>query len=276
MHSEKILEKPVNKNHKIDISAVITFHSEGVLAHRTLLGIERVRKYANRHNIAVDLLLVLDMADDETMRVVCSSPVLREIDQILIVKNADLGASRNSGIAASQADFIGIFDGDDYFSENWLVGALNTVKSKEGEVVVHPDYVISFGAINAVAQILDMDRTPDYPLANCFSVHPWVSSSFARRQIYLNHPYHRADTQETGFGFEDWHWNLELLAAAVRHVSAPNTALFYRRKASSMLVNQLGNKAIIRPSQFFNAPENWSIELPHPSQCGLSPAGGAL
>jgi glycosyltransferase involved in cell wall biosynthesis len=266
----------VNQNNKIDISAIVTFHAEALVAHRTLLGLERVRKYANQRNIVVEFVLVLDTADTETRRIVRSSPVLREIDQILEVTNADLGSSRNSGIAASKAEFIGIFDGDDYYSENWLFAALNTTKSKEGDVVVHPDYVVSFGAIHAVAQLLDMDRTPEYPLENLFSVHPWISSSFAKRQIYLEHPYLRADAQKTGFGFEDWHWNLEVLAGGVRHVSAPDTALFYRRKTSSMLVDQLNTRAIIRPNRFFNAPENWDVTRHYRSQSGLSPNGAEL
>lgn len=247
----------MDNTHKIDISAVVTFHAESLLAHRTLLGLERVRRYAGLHNIVVEFVLVLDTADLDTRRVVYASPVLREIDQKIEVSNADLGASRNSGVAVARGNYVGIFDGDDYYSENWLVGAFNTIRAKEGRVVIHPDFVVSFGAIHAIAQILDMDNSPDYPLTNCFSVHPWVSSSFARRQIYLDHPYHRADTQETGFGFEDWHWNLELLASGVRHVSASGTALFYRRKYSSLLVNQLTDKAIVRPSKYFSVPDKW-------------------
>ena len=91
----------MNLNNKIDISAVVTFHAEGLVAHRTLLGLERVRRYANQHNIVVEFVLILDTADAETSRIVRSSPVLREIDQILEVTNADQGASRNSGIAVA-------------------------------------------------------------------------------------------------------------------------------------------------------------------------------
>jgi glycosyltransferase involved in cell wall biosynthesis len=266
----------VNQNQKIDISAVVTFHAEGLVAHRALLGLERIRRYANQHNIVVEFVLVLDTADTETRRVVRTSPVLREIDQILEVTNADLGASRNSGIASAQGDCIGIFDGDDYHSENWLVGALNTIRSKKTSVVVHPDYVVSFGAIWSIHQVLDMDENPDYPMTNCFSVHPWVSSSFGRRQTYLDHPYLRSDSQKTGFGFEDWHWNLELLASGVRHVSAPNTALFYRRKASSMLTDQLNNKVTIRPNRFFNALEDFDVVTILRAQSNTCPNGFVL
>jgi len=257
-----------------DISAVVTFHGEGLLAHKTLLGLERVRRYAESAGVIVELVAVLDNADLETARVVNASPVLRTTDQVLEVANADLGASRNSGVAAAKGRYIGIFDGDDYYSENWLWGALNTAEAKQGDVIVHPDYVVSFGAVHAIGQILDMDRDPGYPLANCFSVHPWVSSSFGKKEIYVKHPYSRSDTRITGFGFEDWHWNLELLGHGVRHVSAPRTALFYRRKAASMLVDQVANNAIVRPSRFFLVPDQWE-QIQRQSLDSLSSPAGA-
>lgn len=239
------------------ISAVVTFHGEGLLGHKTLLGLERLRRFANQRNIAVEFVLVLDSADSETTRIVRSSPVLRDSDQIVEVANHDQGASRNSGVAAARGEYVCVLDGDDYYSENWFVEALNTVNAKQGAVVVHPDYVVCFGAVHSIGQVLDLDRTPDYPLANLFSVHPWVSSSFAKRDIYLRHPYLRSDSKQTGFGFEDWHWNLEVLAEGMRHVSAPHTALFYRRKSSSSLVGHHEQRVLVRPSRFFDAPEKW-------------------
>lgn len=239
------------------ISAIVTFHNEGLLAHKTLLGLERLRRYAESAGASVELVAVLDNVDKETARVVNSSPVMRSTDQVITVYNGDQGASRNSGVAAAIGRYVGLFDGDDYHSENWLWGALNTVEAKQGDVIAHPDYVASFGAVHSIGQIPDMDITPGYPLANCFSVHPWVSSSFGKKEIYMKHPYSRTDTQITGFGFEDWHWNLELLGNGVRHVTAPQTALFYRRKATSVLVYHLANNAIVRPSRFFTHPEQW-------------------
>lgn len=240
-----------------DISAIITFHGEELLAHKTLLGLERLRVYAEDRGVSVEFVVVLDNADPETERVVESSPVLRESDQVVKVSNGDLGASRNSGIAVANGHCSGIFDGDDYYSENWLFEAFNTLKQKQGGVVVHPDYAVSFGAIYSIGRLIDMDREMDYPIASCFSVHPWVSSSFGATELYRKIPYVRSDTKSTGFGFEDWHWNLELLGHGVRHVSALQTTLFYRRKPMSMLVNQVTANAIVRPSSFFSTANAW-------------------
>lgn len=239
------------------ISAIVTFHAEGLLGHKTLLGLERLRRFANQRDVVVEFVLVLDSAESETIRIVRSSPVLRDCDQIIEVANHDQGASRNSGVVAARGEYVCLLDGDDYYSENWFIGALDTVNSKQGAVVVHPDYVVCFGQVHSIGKILDLDRTPDYPLANLFSVHPWVCSSFAKRDIYLRHPFLRSDSKQTGFGFEDWHWNLEVLAEGIRHVSAPSTALFYRRRSSSVLAGHHEQQVVVRPSRFFDAPETW-------------------
>ena len=243
-----------------NISAVVTFHNEGLLAHKTLLGLERVRIYATAVGLRVELVIVLDSADIETTRVVTSSPILRSSDILIKVKNGDLGASRNDGVSAASGEYISIFDGDDYYSENWLFEALNTAINRRGDVIIHPDYIVSFGTVYSIGRVLDMDLNPDYPIANLFSVHPWVSSSFGKKDIYLKFPFVRSDTKITGFGFEDWHWNLELVAHGVRHISASNTAIFYRRKPSSMLACQVSENAIVRPSIFFVNTKSWNIE----------------
>ena len=258
------------------ISAIVTFHDEGILAHKTLLGLERVRRFAERKGLPVELVLVLDCADAETTRIVRSSPVLREIDQVLEVSNADQGASRNSGVDVARGDYLGLFDGDDYYSENWLVAALETVRKKEGLVVVHPMFVVSFGEIHTIGRLLDLDVSPDYPLANLFSVHPWVCSSFARRSVYVNFPFLRSDSAQTGFGFEDWHWNLEVLAGGARHVSAPDTAIFYRRKSSSVLTMHLQHNVLVQPSSFFDACKQQEISEGDHAQSRLSPDGVGL
>lgn len=239
------------------ISAIITFHGEGLLANKTLFGLERVRKFTEVNNITVELVIVLDAADYETTQAVKTNPIVRKGDKILEVFNRDLGDSRNSGIAVATGSYIGIFDGDDYYSENWLTSAFKVVKDKEGAVIVHPEFTISFGVAHAVGDSFDMDDRKDYSLVNCFSINPWTSCSFGKKTIYTNYPYCRTDSKDTGFGYEDWHWNIELLSHGIRHVTAKETALFYRRKAVSMLTSMASSGVVIRPSEFFNRTKNW-------------------
>ena len=239
------------------ISAIVTFHSEGLIAHQTLLGLERLRRFADNQGVGVELVTVLDAADAETVRVVSSSPVLRQYDRIIQASNRDPGLSRNLGIQKAKGRFIGIFDGDDYYTENWLIEAMKTVQAKTGDVTVHPEYQITFGSDFCIARSIDMDEQQNYPMANCLSIHPWTACSFGMREMYLKHPYHPADVRQTGFGYEDWHWNLEMVANGFRHVVAHKTAHFYRRKPASRLTNDISCNAIIPVTTFFDNPEIW-------------------
>ena len=228
---------------------------------QTLAGMERLRRFADGVGIEVEFVSLLDCADSETLSAVQSSPVLRDHDQIIEISNRDLGMSRNNGIQAARGRFIGIFDGDDYYSDNWLVEALKVAMASTSNLIVHPELQISFGASNCVAHLLDMDKCPNYPLQNCLVIHPWIACSFGLKQIYEDTPYCRSDTAQTGFGFEDWQWNLETISKGARHVSALKTAHYYRRKVSSMLTGMVASGALIRPTAFFDHPERWNIRL---------------
>ncbi|AGW91654.1 hypothetical protein N234_16615 [Ralstonia pickettii DTP0602] len=238
------------------VSAIMTFHGEKVLANFALLGFSRLRVASEAAGISVELVAVLDSADEETTRIVTTHPAIRPSDKVVKVHNGDLASSRNDGIARASAPYVAILDGDDYYSKDWFTSALQTAKMANGAVIVHPELTISFGAIHCVAKTFNMD-SESYPISSCMMVHPWVSCSFGARDIYLRHPYQPTHLRTTGFGYEDWHWNLETLAYGIKHVTAPRTALFYRRKASSMVTEMAQNGATVRPSRFFDEPEKW-------------------
>lgn len=251
----------IHRNVPSTIDAIVTFHSEGIVAHRTLMGLDRLRKHASSHGIETNIIAVLDNADADTREIVTRSSLLGANDQILSVCNGEPGLSRNDGVHASSADYVGLFDGDDYYSANWLTAALATAQGRGGDVIVHPEYQISFGTVHCVARSIDMDETPNYPLGNCLTVNPWGVCSFGRRALYLACPYHALEFKTKGFGFEDWHWNLEVLTHSIRHVSAPDTCHFYRRKPVSALTSQADGGAVIKPGRFFAADQPWWAEL---------------
>lgn len=240
-----------------NISQIVTFHSEGVLAHFTLSSLMRVREYASLQKIPIEFVLTLDNADELTTRIVKNHPLVTKGDQIISVNHGDLPSSRNSGIGVARGEYVGTMDGDDHYSANWPTAALQIATTMETPVVIHPELCVSFGATHSVARLVDMTKD-SFPLAACISHHPWVSCSFGLRKLYVEHPYQPTNVKETGFGYEDWHWNAELLAHGVKHVCAPKTALFYRRKAESMVMSMVATGAIIRPSSFFDRVELWS------------------
>ncbi|NPZ40128.1 glycosyltransferase family 2 protein, partial [Pseudomonas aeruginosa] len=52
----------------LDISLIMNFHAEDVLAHWSLLGFQRMREFASHHGVSVQLVAVLDRASQTTRR----------------------------------------------------------------------------------------------------------------------------------------------------------------------------------------------------------------
>lgn len=234
------------------ISIVICFHNEDFIAGWTLDCVKRMRAYALASGFETELICVLDRADPITTKVVCGHPCINPNDHVIPVDNGDPGYSRNDGVAISRGNFIAILDGDDYCSENWLAAAGNAACAEDKPTVFHPDYIVSFGEHFAITRVTDM-RQRKYDLRNCLKVNPWAVTSFGKREIFLAHPYQSADVRQTGFGYEDWEWNLGMTAAGYLHLSVPDTALFYRRKPLSRITNDSNANAVIRPNAFFSA-----------------------
>ena len=85
----------MNGNDLVDVSLLITFHCEGVLAHSTLNSIERCREYAEATGITTEYVWVLDAVNDETREVLMAHPAKAGNVKVVEVTHRDLGASRN-------------------------------------------------------------------------------------------------------------------------------------------------------------------------------------
>ncbi|MDA8120247.1 MAG: glycosyltransferase [Gammaproteobacteria bacterium] len=238
------------------MSVIVTFHHERLLAHWMLDRFARVRAHAEHQGLRVEMVCVLDTADAETARIVTEHATLRPADRVLRVAHGDQAMSRNDGVAHAHGRYLAIVDGDDYYSEAWLTFAYARARTLADRAVVHPEYVVSFGTVHSLMRVIDQERD-SYPLANCLTGHPWVSTAFAPAAIFRAIPYQARNIQ-IGFGYEDWHWNLEVLAAGYRHVTALGTALYYRRKAVSTLTQDTQRGVTVRPSGFFRAPDLWA------------------
>lgn len=234
-----------------DVTAVITFHREGLLAHKSLLSLQRCRDAARGKGICVEIVATLDRADQETARVVTGHRDGGLIDRMLELHCGDLGTSRNHAIRAASGSWILICDGDDYLSADFIVRCLETASESGRSPVLHPELIVTFGAETGLWWQTGSDAQAFDP-ACMLVTNPWNACSFALRSIYLETPYALARPGESGFGFEDWHWNCETLALGHPHLIAPGTVHYVRKKsAGSLNAAHSGNRALIPPSRLF-------------------------
>lgn len=233
----------------VDITAVITFHREGLLAYRSLVSILKCCQYAQSAGITAKIIATLDDADSETRRVVQQHPDLSPRDRVIDLMFDDVSLSRNYAIQECESKWIGIFDGDDHVSENWLAGAMHRLEQTDKPSIVHPQLVITFDSVSQFRE------QPDQSLVKLdkrglLVTNFWNVCSFAARDDYLAVPY--VSTGSDGFGFEDWHWNCEVIAAGYQHLTAPETVYFERQKKfGSLNRSHQSNGAVIRSSRLF-------------------------
>lgn len=240
----------MNRNDPVDVSLLITFHSEGVLAHATLNSVERCRKYAETAGITTEYVWVLDAVNDETREVLMTHPAAAGNVKIVEVANCDAGPSRNVGIQVARGTAVAILDGDDYFSTNWIERAWFFLKEYGDKAILHPEFVVNFGAHSAYCW--QVDQAGQYYERDGLLVNNyWTSWTFAKRSLYLACPYSVSRPLQTGFGYEDWHWNCESIAAGYEHRLVWGTVGFYRRKKVSRVTADTALGAIILPTNLF-------------------------
>lgn len=235
-----------------NVSVIITFHREGLLAHKSLLSLRRCRRVAAQERITVEVVATLDRADDETSRIVDAHHASGVIDRVLRLDCGDLGLSRNAAIEQATGEWILICDGDDYLSADFIVRCWHSVEGRTG-VIVHPELIVTFEAEAGLWwQTSSLEADFD---ASCMLVtNPWNACSFAERATYLQTPYLLARPGESGFGFEDWHWNCETLALGYPHLIAKRTVHYVRKKNVGSLNNAHAvNRALIAPTRLFSA-----------------------
>ncbi len=238
-------------NRKVDVSLLITFHREGALAHSTLNSVERCRLQAEAAGLACEYVFVFDNADQETLDVVGAHRASEQRVTTLSVSNRDLGLSRNDGVAGAEGAFVAILDGDDYYSGNWIEKATHYAREYGAQTVLHPEFVVTFGAHAAYCWQVEQ-RGQYFDAAGLLMNNFWTSWTFAARQLYVDNPYHRTDVAQTGFGYEDWHWNCDTVARGIEHRLAWGTVGFYRRKQASLVQSQVSAGAIIAPTELFS------------------------
>lgn len=100
----------------MDISIILNCHAEGLLLHRTVIAIEKMRKHARENGLTTEVRVVLDNPSKDTLAYFDTRPVFDY--KISRVSFGDLGLSRNFGVQQASGKYIALHDGDDLFSQN--------------------------------------------------------------------------------------------------------------------------------------------------------------
>ena len=241
----------MDANKKIDISCVLALHSEGAIAHNTIRSINRAAAYAEGRGLKTELVIVLDRATPETRCYVETSPLIHTATtRFMPVDFGDLGLTRNFAIDESRGEYIAILDGDDLISENWFLRA-HELNRRDRRYVIHPEVSVYFHKKTLLFYHPDQ-RDDNFDGSNIIVENYWTALSFARRDTFLATRY-LATPPCSGFGYEDWHWNCEVMARGFIHTIAPRTAHFIRSKESGSLnAASASRNALVRHSALFD------------------------
>ena len=238
-----------------DITAVLNVHAEGVFAGPTLVSFEQAIETARQSGLTVEGLVVLDRPDAATR---LQFEGVERRHRLVLTDKGDPGQARNVAVEVADGTFIAFLDGDDLWSQNWLISAHRFCAAEPDVTVAHSEINVIFGQVRQMYWHIDSRGRvfdPDFMRFNNY----WDAMSFAARAIYRRHPFVANDLRR-GFGHEDWHWNCVTLAAGIDHRAVVGTIHFKRRRRGSVL--ELANAASAIPWITPLASYDWHGQLP--------------
>lgn len=232
----------------IDVSIILTFHNEGAIVYKTFLSLRRMLDRLDEENVGYEIIVHIDNGDFDTKKYIKK---IKESWDIKVYENSfgEPSQSRNFAVSKAKGKYICLMDGDDLFSENWLIDAYNIQEKSEEDVVLHPECNLTFG-LDEQPRLWRMRDSFDLAKDTLilFSRNRWCSGTFLKRDLAIKYPYEKA----VGcYGFEDWHYNCETRANGIKHNIVPGSTLFYRVRRGSTYSRHIdGNTTISYTSAF--------------------------
>lgn len=233
----------------IDVSLVLNVHDERSYLRRTLRSLEEAARYAAAAGVVAELVIVLDRSPADTRSWVASyrNDAFADI-RLLQVDNGSPGLSRDDGARYAIGTYVMFCDADDLISFNSLLAMVRTAAQTATKTLVFTEYILEFDSRFIIEQCFDLSVVT--PLS-FIDDHPYTSRALLRRVFFDELRYHDAGS-EHGYAHEDWHFNCEALASGYDIVTAPQTVLFYRKRANSvMTLAERNTVRQIRPSRLF-------------------------
>lgn len=231
----------------VDVSVVMTLHSEGLVVHRTFRALQAAIDLAGRQGLSVEIIAVLDKVSDPILKHTVEkwSSILEGIVSAHEVDFGALSLSRNFGISKSKGEFISILDGDDLYGEHWLLKA-HQICSADRRTVAHPEVCYSFPLEPFLRYHFNGGRVS----LELLSSNQWSALLMAHRDIFRKIPY---IIDDQNFAYQDWLWNCETNAQGYRHVLVPETLMAIRQKphGKSLWQNSHALNKVVRTNNLF-------------------------
>ena len=230
----------------VDLTATIVAHEEGPLAglsfHNLLDGVGAARAAG----LSVEVLVVLDNPDAATAEMF--EGAAEQGARVLETSYGDHGLVRNHVAAEAAGEYLAFLDGDDLWTENWLLEAHRLCRTDPGRVIAHPEVNWFFGQASYLYFLPDQTDPRFDALAHIRFANPWDAMCMAPTAAYRDHPHSKRSIDE-GFAYDDWHFNMETLAAGFVHRVARETIVFKRRRSGSQFTVASANKSLPRPTR---------------------------
>ena len=227
------------------VSCIVVCHDESLLLVPTLRSVQASANYARENGLEVDIHVVLDCADTETLNVAHSN--IEKETSFHEVQYGDLALSRNHGIRMATGDCIGLIDGDDLWCESWILDSYLSAASEKRMCIFHPEYNFIFGnSEEHIFMHVDMEDA-DFEFGAIFRSNYWTALSFAKREFYLDLPFEKNRLAD-GFGYEDWTWNYKIIGFGAIHKVVRGTSHYIRRKPKGLSLLSKTNKLDTLPS----------------------------
>lgn len=232
-----------------DITIVLNAHREGPLLAPTLRSLTDTALHAATRGLSVELVAVLDSPDPATRAALASfdSAAFARIERIEVAHRS-LGPSRNAGLAAACGTFTATVDGDDLYSFNYLA-EMHAAATWGGLIVAVPGITVWFDADTSVQRFEPLARSGRFRL---LGAHTFISCILAPT-AFLRDLGYRDCAGSRAYAYEDYDLNCRAVAAGADIRAAEDAALFYRRRAGSIMAD-IGDatRRIVPPNPLFD------------------------
>ncbi|MGH7217931.1 MAG: glycosyltransferase [Candidatus Microsaccharimonas sp.] len=241
-------------------SVVITAHREGIIAHKTLVSIQKALEPLYEIGISYEVVIHIDNGDTETN---AYFDRYKSISGYTLLYNSfgNPADSRNFAINAAKGKYIALIDGDDLITKDWLIDGYKMLAEQDKPVILRPNYQLQFGGTDPHHNvwILNDSFSKDEDALIMSYYNRWPNALITTADILKEFPFVHT---KNGFGYEDWLFNCAVRMADIPNLVVPKSTLFYRRRANSVTSDHTGT--ILPYSPLFDIDYIKSLPPPSP------------